>query len=502
MDKSKLEKFNSNIIKWYPFEENKTIIQVGINKNITRELEKIFKEVRVISNKEKQEIMEKFDYILIYAYEKNYDILLQAIRLMKESSKILVIGKNETGINEWSKYCNDDNNGILELENHHKRKKSIKAIKDQLCNYNLDKINTFYSFPDYEHSEIIISEDYKIEKSNLEKYNPSISENDVKIFDEIKVLKTVVDTRPEMIDFFANSYFIEASKEKIENDIKYVSFNNCRKQQYQLITMLKENVVEKIPANEESEKHIENMAKIIDEINKDGIEILDYVKDGKLYSKLVKNQKTLDRVLADNSDSIDTIVEILNKLRAIINNISVSYVECKDCINIKDDEEIFKKLRYMKYGYWDMISKNCFYIDNKFIFFDQEWEKNYLPVEFILYRSIINSYDLVRKIDINEVLEKLNILEYKQYFEKIDIELRKEIIDEEIFREMYVKDDLKAVDNLINENKTYIEENSKKDQYIKVLENKIQDLNEDNSKKQEYISALEEIVRKETKRKI
>ena len=40
MNQEKLDRFNPNIIKWYPFEMNKTIFQIGKNDYITKELEK------------------------------------------------------------------------------------------------------------------------------------------------------------------------------------------------------------------------------------------------------------------------------------------------------------------------------------------------------------------------------------------------------------------------------------------------------------------------------
>ena len=40
MEQSVLEKFNSNIIKWYSFEKEKSILQVWKNECIKKELEK------------------------------------------------------------------------------------------------------------------------------------------------------------------------------------------------------------------------------------------------------------------------------------------------------------------------------------------------------------------------------------------------------------------------------------------------------------------------------
>lgn len=499
MNQDKLEIFNSNIIKWYPFKKDKSIIQIGLNEYITKELEEKLRSVKTIENIEDLSSDIKYNYILIYGYENYNDIIEKVIRILDENGKILIIGNNQLGINNWSKYDIENKKGILRLENNHEKIKTLSYVKKELEKNNLTKINTFFAFPDYKTSELIINENFKIEKSHIEKYNPNISEDEIKVFDEIKVLKTIVSNTPEMINFFANSYFIEVSKEENSNDIKYVSFNNCRKEQYQLMTIIKDDVVEKLPANDKADKHIKNMIDIISDIKDENIKILDYEKDGKIYSELIKNQKTLDRILSSNSNDIEKIVQILNKLKDILLKNSVKYQECKDKLNIEKDEETLQSLNFMKKGYWDMIPKNCFYINEEFVFFDQEWEKDYLPVEFIIYRSIINSYDLVRKINVDELLEKLNIIQYKELFEEIDEKLREEIVDKQIHEAMYKNDNLKAVDNLINENKSYWEEIIRKDEYIKNLERYVEELKNDNINKQEYIKILEKNASKKKK---
>ena len=99
------------------------------------------------------------------------------------------------------------------------------------------------------------------------------------------------------------------------------------------------------------------------------------------------------------------------------------------------------------------------------------------------------------------MLERLNILKYKKFFNEIDKKLRDEIIDEEIYDAMYKKENLKAIDNLINENKSYLEEMNNKDIYIKRLEQYYSDLKEDNRKKQEYINSLELMINKRNKKR-
>lgn len=477
----------NNILKWYPFENGKTILY-----NI-KEIE---------PNK-------KYDYIIINGYENYPNIIHEIAQALETNGKLIIIGENETGINNWSKCGTTNVNNSLKVEEYSENIKTIKKIKQELKQNDFNYIETFYAFPNYKETELILNENFEINGNQIEKYNQSILEDEIKLFDEIKVLKNIISNGKELMEFFANSYIIEASKEPLSNEYKYISFNNCRKQEYQLITIIKENVVEKLPANPKAEAHIENMAKIIEQLKEQNIEILDYVENGKLYSKLVKNEKTLDLILAENYTDFDKIQQILNKLKDILLQHSTKYDECKQFVQIQENEEILKQLNYLPKAYWDMIPKNCFYINDKFIFFDQEWEKDYLPVEFIIYRSVINSYDLVRRIDVEQLLQNMGLSQYKQCFEKLDQELRNEIIDKETFNKMYCKK-ITSIDNLINDKKIAQmcleqekEDNSRKQQYITELEEDnrkkqeyINRLEDDNMKKQEYITLLEESKKK------
>ncbi|MBQ2938158.1 MAG: hypothetical protein IJE05_04710 [Clostridia bacterium] len=482
-----LDVFNENIIKWYEFSNTNKIMQLGKNENITRYLEKIFEEVIVVEKVENININEeKFDYILIYGVEGYYDSIEKVSKFLKEDGKVLLIGRNPFGINNWGKYSIEEKDGVRKLENYYKHNCDISKIKEKIINSNLAKTNIYYAFPDYSQTELVINEKFNIQKSILEKYKPILKDDEIKVFDEIKVLKNIVENNSEMLEFFANSYFIEASKKEIDTDIRFVSYNNCRNEKYRLITLIRDNVVQKIPVNDFAKEHIKQMGETINDIKDCGIDVLDYEENGIIYSKLIKNEKTLDEVLGENYNNLNYVVEILNNIKEILLRNSVKYSENKENIDSKgQDDKLLENLNFMKKAFWDMIPKNCFYINNKFIFFDQEWKKEYLPVEFIIYRSVINSYDLVRKINVDELLEKLNILQYKEYFEKLDEDIRNEIINEKIYKEMYCKE-IKAVDNLINENIMYKE-------YIQKLENEvIKDLQEDNRKKQEYIDLLEE----------
>jgi len=135
------------------------------------------------------------------------------------------------------------------------------------------------------------------------------------------------------------------------------------------------------------------------------------------------------------------------------------------------DIEIKTQFRYLKNGYWDMILKNCFIIDGKCVFFDQEWKEANIPAEFLLYRSIVNVEKLRSKIEEYELFEKMGIQEYIPIFQELDRKITMEIIDEKIFA-FYQK----SHKNPIYENYELLKERKQLQEKIQELEMQIQQL--------------------------
>ena len=489
------EEFNANILKWYEFKESSKLLFIGDNKNIEEYLENIKINYYKISRfSTKQEITDKYDYILIYGVENYSKKILNLKLYLKENGKVLVIGNNEFGIRNWCKYNSNENIGINELNKNNFEKITIKKVIKELKAYGIEQVNKFYAFPNYKETELILNEKFDISKSHIEKYNADIQNNDVKINDEIEVLKNIVENSKEDLDIFANSFIIEASNNKIDNDVRYVSFNNCRNKEYRLVTIIKDNIVKKIPANSFAKMHVDNVKENVKQLNEQNFNILDYVENGLLYSKRIENKLTLDKEIAQYYYDFDRIKGIFEKFKKILMKNSIRFEDCKEKIKFKNATNI-EKLHFLKKAYWDMIPKNCFEIDGEYFFFDQEWEEDYLPVEFIIYRSIINCYELVKRINVNSLLEKLGILEYKLYFEEIDNELRKKIINENLYKQMYCKE-VSTIESIVDNAIIFKIENKNKEKYINCLEKNIENLKSDNLEKQEYINCLEKNIRK------
>ena len=119
------------------------------------------------------------------------------------------------------------------------------------------------------------------------------------------------------------------------------------------------------------------------------------------------------------------------------------------------DKTIINDLHFTPKGLWDMTFKNCFYIDNDFYFFDQEWDEPNLPVEYILYRSILYTISLRRFIKIEDLLEKYNLTKYLELFKKLDDKMQEMVRDDETWKS-YKQNNIIDIDatkqELINQN--------------------------------------------------
>lgn len=262
-----------------------------------------------------------------------------------------------------------------------------------------------------------------------------------------------------------------------------------------------DNVV-KEPTNLDAKKHIENIKNNIQILKEYGFEVIDREENGKIISPYVSQKNFYQVILETIGDGkIEEAYDLIGKWFELIKT------------NFAKDCEKSENLSIVKCAYIDLVFENTFLRGDKFVFFDQEWTMNDLPLEFILYRAINNIYvyhsEIGQKIPKNEILRRFDLLQHLELFEKIETQIQKFIIDDSVMK-MYqdstclIKDikDLKHFKNLTNEDlrdkiKLLEIEEQKKEEYIGRLtkekgdlEAKVKLLEIEEQKKEEYIEQL------------
>lgn len=446
---------NENILNWYPFTQNSTILYIEKekNKNIRSLLSKKAKSLTILELNEFEnssinelqninivksivEITEKYDYIIMLGVLENSKEIIKEddseVKLMNfvkerlnEQGKILLAVDNRLGVKyivgNKSEYCNKVYDTI---KNEYKTSRmfSKTELENILKNVGFKYRKNYYPLPDYKNTNVIYTDDRLPEAHDSKiNYNPIYEEGSLIVQDETILLKQFIKEG----DFikYTNSYLIELSNSEIDTDIKYVSFNNLRKDKYSLILKMKDDIVEKSPKSEEAIEHIKQINENNNKLRELGFEIAEKIE-------------TQENSIKSNYINMPLLDDYIYKL--------IRQSEKEEVYKIIDDwfEYIKSKLEVdengnVKHGFIDLVFENTFYDkdNNKFIFFDQEWYMENINVNCILYRAINNLYshntNLTKYMPKEEMLEKYNLLENNKEFEEIENKLQEQVVDEE-----------------------------------------------------------------------
>ena len=469
-----LSTVSQNLINWYPFNTKDTVLQVGgdlgeltqvfcnnCEKVVTIEqnIEKAKAIAKRYENRENLEIIvgnindiileERFSIITIIGNNpkiKLKDNIQKLERNLKENGKFIIAVDNKFGLRYFmgnpENILNKKFESLIGYNNEPEKIESFtKSSLEQIFNSIGYKYTFYYPLPDYKMPNVIFSEKQKAKYNSIDKYNPYYKENSTIIANEIDVYREILKTDQQMFEFFTNSFLLILKKEKNEELPLYISYNNMRKEKYRLITKISKNVVEKKPVSKEAEGHYNNIKKNIELLQQNNIKTVDYIENGSIKSKYINQENLLNTVLTksleeNNQQEFENIIE--KYIQNLKKNKKVE-PEYKDTIfskyNIQiEDKNILKELYFVENGFWDMTFKNCFYIENELYFFDQEWREKNVPIEYILYRSILYTISLRRYVNIEELFEKYHISKYKNIFEALDNKIQEEIRSNKIWK--------------------------------------------------------------------
>ena len=385
---SLVKKIEKNIINWYSFDENKKYIIInGLDKSNINDFEEKVKNL-------------------------NDEI-------------VLICVDNKNGLNNFC-YKNDDTEKLY----------NKKEIDEILQKYNLIYKKYYYSLPDCNKTNVIFTDDYLPTTDTISRDVSFYNEDSINVYNEVNEYKKLLNLDPELFKLFANSFFIECSKcELVENNIKFVSYSNMRKDKYRIKTIIQGDKVYKKEASEKSIEHIKQIKENIDMLNKIGIKTLDYYNDEGIISDFQKESKTLDKIILENleKNNIEYVNNLLSKFYNILNDKLVLVNNSEnvfDKYGINYDENNIQNLTFIKYGFWDLTFQNVFYINDEFFVYDQEWIEENIPLEFIIFRAFFYNNEINRRINLEDIYKLFNInQENLKIFVELDNKIQEKIRD-------------------------------------------------------------------------
>ena len=453
-EKKELEDLRHNILNWYPFKENKNVLEIWDGKVIPEDIQD-----------------KSYDYVAVLGIgDKKIEELIDiSISKLKDDGILLIAVDNELGINDL---CSEFVNNL--------EKVNRTKIRNYLINKGFGNQKIYYPLPNYKYTNVIFTDDFLPNYETINRCITFYDDNTLVALDERKRFKKIINEDIQLFKIFTNSFFIECSKIDFkDNEIKFVSFSNARKKEYRVKTIIKGDTVYKYAVNEEGKEHLEDIKRNIDILKSNNLKTIDTYDDEKIISKFIDNSFLINNIIIEKAkcgkkqEILDLIKNYQNEL---INKFEIIQPEsnCFDKYAIQHKKEDIEKLHFIKYGLWDMFFQNCFYIDNEFYFYDQEWLEDNLPVEFIMYRAIkYFGQELYEVISTEELYNIINIRDEQiEIFEKLDDLLQENIRDKDIWED---HKDKKSIARFLTKINNLQKELIDKNLQIEDLNNKLQE---------------------------
>ena len=471
-----LSSFRENILEWYNFPKNAKVLEIGAgcgaitgvlakkNKSVTcvelskrrsQMIQERYKNVKnieiIVGNFNDIEFKEKYDYITLIGvleYASLYtntdtpyvDFLNKIKQLLKPDGTILIAIENRLGLKYWCG-ANEDHldQSFVGLNDYPNSPKSIRTfdksqLQDIMTQCGLHS-NFYYVFPDYKFPELILTDNFLKETKDII-YGPYYCHDMSLIAEELKLFKSAINNN--VVPFFANSFFVEASIKKKPQEIQYVKYNNMRKRKYHIYTYEKDNKFYKAPRYTECKDLIKQIAEQNNNTNNKLKIIPIETEKNRVYTKK-KDYPILSDTLyslylkKDYKKYISIMDEYYKYLTGLyfqsvtdnFKNISIGDT------NIPVPKDIREKLTFIKNGYIDLIPTNIMVKDDEYLAFDQEWIMHIVPLDYILFRSIHimqANYQMNNEF-ITEVYKHFGIQEYLDFFTKIEESFQAEAVD-------------------------------------------------------------------------
>lgn len=516
-----------NLLNWYPFRKDTELLEIGAGlgaltglfcdrcKTVTA-LEMSARRADVIRARYKNrnnltiinadinnwDTNKRFDYVVFvgvleYAavFSDSPDPFIEFLRnsskLLNEGGIILLAIENRFGLKYWCGAAEDHLRlpfvGIQGYS-HHKSPETFskKALHNMLNGVGLRASRFYYPLPDYKFPSAIFSDAYLPDPKDLQEMMFLYYRTSLLTAKEQSLYREIIENNT--FNFFANSFLVEASFSQLPQ--KHIIYASCRdkiKKQYRVTTTIaSDGVVTKFPFSSHAASHIETIWANKEYLKSRGVDVVAAeLQDGSLISASYQGPRAdqvFEQYLLSNDFNgicrlIDTLAECLKK--------SSEPVKDSVCSEI-----------ILKRGFVDMIFSNCFFDNFKLVFFDQEFLFPDVPLKYILYMAIRQSYyqsNVKTQISFNALLSHLGITPddialYQEFAQKIAAEIFGSQ-DNEYSREKYYNlfSDELTLSNVQKGIYKSFEHFSKHEQQ---LEEKIKTLNEEIERKNAEIEKL------------
>ena len=406
-----INEIQKSIFKWYDFKRNASILFVD--------------EVKELPQK-------KFDYIVsIATLEKiinPIDTLKKWQSLLKSSGCLLLGMNNRLGIKY---FCGDRDpytkRNFDGIENYYRayanksdtfngRMYSRVEIEKILRSSGFENFKFYSVLTDLQNPSLIYAEDFLPNEDIANRIFPTYNYPNTIFLEEEVIYATLIENK--LFHVMANAFLIECSPTKNFSDVLQVTNSIERGEENAMFTIIhRNNTVEKRSIYPAGLQRLKSLEKNLSALKSQGLKVIEGTFKNDRYIMPFVNaevgQVYLKNLLLNDKEKF---LQAIDQFRDCILKSSESFEENGEII--------------LKNGYIDLVPLNSFHIDGEFVFYDQEFCIENLPLKVIIYRMITTLYfgndELNRILTADELYSRYDLLNEKAKWQRLS---RKFLID-------------------------------------------------------------------------
>jgi len=423
---------------WYQFKENSDILQLNAGfgsmtsflcsagKNITAVEADTYKaeciekrcgfyEKLTVINGTYENADGLYDYIIytdndetaFHSYDEYKKCVTKLKLMLKPDGRLLFVAKNRFGIKYLCGGSENNNvfDGITDNQNVSYRFGRVELL-DMLKTLGFEQVKFYYPLPDHITAQLIYTDEYLPGKELIERLRPYVINKNSRVLNEAAMFGKAAEN--EGIALLANSFIAECGNDC--SNAVYASISSERNADEAFATVIcSDNIVRKIPLHSDNLKGLKRLVQNISELAERGVPVLQ--------AKLSDGCAVMDRINAPT---------LADHFRDLVNGGKENFIGCIDKIyeyilmsseQVSADDNALKHYAptedwgpILKKAYIEMIPVNCFYINDDFLFFDQEFTAENYPAKYVLFRTLRDIYAFIPESE--KLVSKADIMKY------------------------------------------------------------------------------------------
>lgn len=274
---------------------------------------------------------------------------------------------------------------------------SRKEMIDILESAGFRHYKFYYPLPDYKLPQLIYSQDYIPQAGLRERVIPYYLNPSSLLAYENDLYDDIVENR--VLGFFSNSFLIECSDSEDFCDVLYAAVSTDRGREDGFATTLHSNgVAKKTALYPEGIRRLESISKNHKELESRNIKSIDSRLSGNtLLMPYIQDDTLSDYLKKIIKADTEKFIILFDRLYEIILQSSIHAAREYSAFKCNDDSIDLGVI--LEKAYIDMIPINCFYNNGDFIFFDQEFTKEFYPAKYVIFRALKYTYFFVKDAD-------------------------------------------------------------------------------------------------------